>query len=150
MAAWTKEQAAAMQLKSAAALKARTAAKLARAAGEAALIEAGLKRKEEEALIPVFFPERLAAQVGSGSGMPCFVQGDNLFSLQGKYIGKAPQHLEYWPTEEQEAINRRTKARQRQALNRVPQRGGDAPLPKSTLDAQRENARALAAETLAE
>lgn len=95
---------------------------------------------------PVFKPERLAAQVGSDSGQTCFVQGKHLFTLKGAYVGVAPEHQWYFPSEQEEINNARTKAKQRQFFNKVPERSGATALPQKVLNAARENAQALAAE----
>lgn len=153
MAAWTKEQAEAARLKSLAVRRAKAAAK---AAGQLLDTVAAHASAAEEVITPeappAFDPERLAAQVGSGAGLPAFVQGKHLFTTAPphRYIGEAPKNLWYFPSEIEEANNRRTRAKQRQLSNRVPQRGGAPPLPQRTIDAQRENAMALAAETHAE
>lgn len=98
--------------------------------------------------LPVFYPDNLAAQVGTDGGS-YFVQGKNLFSLKGAFVSEAPEHLWYVTTPQQEENNRRTKARGKAAI--VHSAAAPAPsVPEKVVNMARENARALAAEAHAE
>lgn len=98
--------------------------------------------------VPVFYPDRLAAQVGTDSGT-YFVQGKNLFTLKGAFVEEAPENLWYITTEKQEANNRQAKSRARAAITHLPASSAQA-VPDRVIEAARENARALAAEVHAE
>ena len=97
--------------------------------------------------VPVFDPDRLAAQVGTENGS-YFVQGKNLFSLKGVFVKEAPENLWYVTTEKQEADNRAKKARQRASIVHAPR--AEAQVPDKVIEIVQENARALAAEAYAE
>jgi hypothetical protein len=98
--------------------------------------------------VPVFEPDRLSAQVGTDGGA-YFVQGKNLFSLKGVFVKEAPENLWYVTTPEQEANNRKAKSRARAAVVNLPS-SREPQLPDRVVEAARENARAYAAEALAE
>jgi len=121
------------------------------AGGKLPLLKRGPKPVETTAAepkreVPVFHPERLAAQA-AWSGGSCFVQGKNMFSLKGAYIGEAPEHLWYITTPEQEENNRKAQLRKKAAL--AP-RAKEGAVPSKVIELARENARALAAEAYAE
>jgi hypothetical protein len=103
---------------------------------------------KEPAETPVYDPEALAQQVSSEVG-PRLVQGKNLFSPSGQFIRELPEGEWYVTTPEQEANNRKARAKQRAA------RGGKglvdlAKLPDDVLKIQKERAQILAAEALGE
>lgn len=115
------------------------------------LLKLGAKKAppaEQPKEVPVFDPDRLAAQVGTENGA-YFVQGKNLFSLKGVFVKEAPENLWYITTEEQEANNRKAKARSRANVIHLP-RSNEAAIPDKVVEIARENARALAAEMHAE
>jgi hypothetical protein len=99
--------------------------------------------------VPVYDPERLAAQVSTDSGRACFVQGKSLFTMKGAYLGEAERHHWYFPSEVEEENNRRTQARKRM-IGKIAAKATAPSLPQKVLDAQRENAMALAAEQSSE
>ena len=100
---------------------------------------------------PVFDPERLAVQSYSPEGGMGFVQGKNFFSASGKFVRELPESAWYITTPIQEENNRKARARQRQIFGRKAGSPNNAPaLPVKLLNALHENARASAAEALAE
>lgn len=116
------------------------------AGGARPLLKLGAKAPAAPKETPVFFPDRLAAQVGTDGGS-YFVQGKNLFSMKGAFVKEAPENLWYFPTEVQEAQNRAKKARARAAIIHAPR---EEAIPDKVVEIARENARALAAEAHAE
>jgi hypothetical protein len=101
--------------------------------------------------MPVFDPDRLAVQTYSAEGGQGFIQGKNYFSSNGKFIREVPEAQWYITTPEQEENNRKARARYRQVFGRkanVP--ANDPAMPKSLLEASRENAHARNAERLAD
>jgi hypothetical protein len=100
---------------------------------------------------PVFDPERLAVQSYSAEGGMGFIQGKNFFNASGKFVREMPESAWYVTTPEMEENNRRARARQRQIFGRKTGEAHNGPaLPLKLLNAARENARASAAESLAE
>jgi hypothetical protein len=100
---------------------------------------------------PVFDPERLAVQTYSAEGGQGFIQGKNFFGSTGAFIREAPENLWYITTPVQEENNRKARARNRQIFGNKTGVVINAPaLPAKLLQMSRENARASAAETLAE
>lgn len=97
---------------------------------------------------PVYDPEALAQQVSSEVG-PRLIQGKNLFSPSGQFIRELPEGEWYVTTPEQEANNRKARAKQRA---RAAGRGNvdRAALPDDVLKIQKERAQILAAEALGE
>jgi hypothetical protein len=121
------------------------------AGGKLPLLKRGPQRvetatPEPKREVPVFHPERLAAQA-AWSGGSCFVQGKNMFSLKGAFISEAPEHLWYITTPEQEENNRRVQLRKKAA---TAPRTKEGAVPAKVIELARENARALAAEAYAE
>jgi hypothetical protein len=107
-------------------------------------------QEPEPAETPVYDPEALAVQTYGAEGAG-FIQGKNFFTANGKFIREVPKEQWYITTPEQEANNRKARAKQRAmfAGKGVAVRARPA-IPEKLLDASRENARAFAAETLAE
>ena len=103
---------------------------------------------EEPVETPVYDPEALAQQVSSEVG-PRLIQGKNLFSPSGQFIRELPEGEWYVTTPEQEANNRKARAKQRA---RAAGRGNvdRAALPDDVLKIQKERAQILAAEALGE
>jgi hypothetical protein len=100
---------------------------------------------------PIFDPERLAVQSYSAEGGMGFIQGKNFFNASGRFVRELPESAWYVTTPEMEENNRRARARQRQVFGRKVGESHNAPaLPLKLLNAARENARASAAESLAE
>lgn len=120
------------------------------AGGARPLLKLGAKSAPESAQdVPVYYPDNLAAQVGTDNGT-FFVQGKNLFTLKGVFVEEAPENLWYITTPQQEANNRKAKARSRAAVVNLPRSSESQAVPDKVMDAMRENARALAAEAHAE
>jgi hypothetical protein len=95
---------------------------------------------------PVFDPNENAAEVHTPEGI-CLLQLKYLFNKQKQYLGEAPSNMWMDPlTPEQ----RRNLAIQRQKNTKFFSSGKanvrEAGLPQKVLDAERENARARAAE----
>jgi hypothetical protein len=100
---------------------------------------------------PVFDPERLAVQSYSAEGGTGFIQGKNFFNASGKFVRELPESAWYITTAVQEENNRKARARNRQIFGRKAGEPVNAPaLPAKLLEVSRENARASAAEALAE
>ena len=118
------------------------------AEGKLPLLKRGSQPKAAEPKeVPVFDPDRLAAQVVS-EGRACFVQGKHLFRIGGGYVGEAPEYQWYITTPEMEENNRRAKARQKAKV--IGPTAKPAQMPEKAVQVLRENAQALAAEGYAE
>lgn len=94
--------------------------------------------------VPVFDKEGYFVMDISMGGT-LYIQGRHVFTAGGKYLrdippGDKPATL----TEEQERNFKKDKVRAQKVFGKP--RGPDASIPQAVLDAQRENARALAAE----
>jgi hypothetical protein len=103
----------------------------------------------EPAEMPVYDPEALAVQTYSDGGAG-LIQGKNLFTSHGTFVKVLSEAQWYLTTPEQEANNRKARAKQRAMFaGRGTARKGPQ-LPDKLLDISRENSRVLAAESLAE
>lgn len=93
-----------------------------------------------------------SAHYGEVGGVPGvrYVQGDNYFKPNGDFHSKAPPEARMKPlTKEQEADRQKRMSATRKMLGKKLAQAADA-LPQKIIDAERENARAKAAEALSE
>lgn len=109
-----------------------------------AVIEPAVVPSREEQ--PEFDPAKPFAEVRGESGVAC-VQGENYFARDKAFVKKAPEHAWYFP----EIVAPKTRADALRAAHSEVRRLPDVPrAPRSVVDAERENARAAAAESFAE
>ena len=101
------------------------------------------------AAVPVFDPELLAVET-YGDGGAGFIQGKNYFTRSGAFVRELPKEQWYVTTPEMERNNKLARAKWRAVTrqNVATKRGAD--IPDKLLQVSRENARARAAEALAE
>ena len=103
-----------------------------------------------EQVLPEFDPEAHYGEVGGVLGVK-YVQGDNFFKPNGDFHSVAPPESRLKPlTKEQESDRLRRLSKTKKLFgNKLAQAAHNA-VPESVIKAERENARARAAESLAE
>lgn len=95
---------------------------------------------------PAFSSEKPFAEVRGEPGVG-YVQGENYFARDKTFVKKAPEHVWYFPEVPAPKVRAEALRAARSELQRLP----EVPrAPRSIIDAERENARAAAAEVFAE
>lgn len=102
---------------------------------------------EPEATKPVFNKDRHHAEIYGEPGIR-YAQGKGLFNARGDFVRYAEGPGEPVLTDEEEEAVRRARLRKQKTFGRQVQIAVAA-IPQKVLDAQRENAQALAAESQA-
>jgi hypothetical protein len=102
-------------------------------------------KKPEAPVDPAFDPQQPFAEVGGVEGVQ-YIQGQSYFNRAKQYVGPAPEAAWLTPaTPEQLRANRVQEMRNKAFFERIALRR-KAEIPKPVLDAEREDARARAAE----
>jgi hypothetical protein len=107
----------------------------------------GLQKKAEAE--PIFNPDANTAEVHGPEGVR-YLQDKYLFNRAHRYIGLAPREQWLAPlTPEQEHNRRLQLQKNRKFFGSAKPNNAEAALPQQLIDAERENAKARAAESLA-
>ena len=108
-----------------------------------------LKREPEAPPAPVFDPEANTGEVGGIEGVR-YVQGPgHLFNARKDYVRTDPSFKMEPLTEEQERNRRKQAMQQKRFFASANPKIREAGLPQTVIDAEKENARARAAEAFA-
>lgn len=106
----------------------------------------------KKAAVPKFDPNDNYGEVYTDQGAKCYIQLKNFFERHGDnaFIGEAPQHMWMEPlTSEQRNNLAVSRAKNKKFWQGAKPQTREAGIPKQVVDAEKENARALAAETQA-
>lgn len=105
-----------------------------------------------DAKVPVFNPEDNYAEVHTEGGVKCFLQLKNFFYKHGDHLfaGEAPQHMWMEPLNAEQRKNLAISRQKNKAFFQAARpKLREAGIPQQVIDAERENAKVLAAETQA-
>lgn len=99
---------------------------------------------------PRFNPHEHYGEVGGVEGVK-YVQGKHFFKPNGDFHSVAPEAAQLAPlTSEQEADRQKRLRANKKFFGKALAQAADSMLPQKVIDAERENAKARSAETLAE